>query len=129
MIIINIAAVVIAIAVVALVISLIPLIKELKTTTVAVREIAGRMETNIQPTLKELQDALADVNVLTAVAAEKVEDIECLMTAIGDTGKGLRTISTVVGGAAGAVAKSSLWLTGAKVAGSYMLERFTKKRR
>jgi len=129
MIIINIAAIVVAIAVVALVISLIPLIKELKTTAVAVREIAGRMETNIQPTMKELHDALTDLNVLTNGAAEKVEDIQCFMAAVGETGRGLKTISSVVSGAAGAVAKSSLWLTGAKVAGSYMLERITKKRR
>lgn len=129
MIIINIAAIVVAIAVVALVISLIPLIKELKTTAVAVREIAARMETSIQPTMQELHDALTDLNVLTNGAAEKVEDIQCFMAAVGETGRGLKTISSVVGGAAGAVAKSSLWLTGAKVAGSYMLERITKKRR
>ena len=129
MIIINIAAVVVAIAVVALVISLIPLIKELKTTAVTVRETVIRMEAEIQPTMKELHNALADINVLTAGVAEKVEDVQCFMAAVGETGRGLRTISAVVGGAAGAVAKSSLWLTGAKVAGSYMLERFTKKRR
>lgn len=129
MIIINIAAVVVAIAVVALVISLIPLIKELRTTAVTVRESVIRMEAEIQPTMKELHDALADLNVLTAGVAEKVEDVQCFMAAVGETGRGLRTISSVVGGAAGAVARSSLWLTGAKVAGSYMLERFTKKRR
>lgn len=129
MIIINIAAVVVAIAVVALVISLIPLIKELRTTAVAVRETVVRMEAEIQPTMKELHNALADLNVLTAGAAEKVEDVQCFMAAVGETGRGLRTISSVVGGAAGAIARSSLWLTGAKVAGSYMLERFTKKRR
>jgi uncharacterized protein YoxC len=129
MIIINIAAIVVAIAVVALVISLIPLIKELKTTAVAVREIAVRMEADIQPTMKELHDALTDLNILTNGAAEKVEDIQCFMSAIGETGRGLKTISAVVGGAAAAVTKSSLWVTGAKVAGSYMLDRFTKKRR
>lgn len=128
MIIINIAAIVVAIAVVALVVALIPLIKELKTTAVTVREIAVRMETEIQPTIKELQDALADVNLLTSGVAEKVEDLQCFMSAVGDTGRGLKTISSVVGGAAGVLSKSSLWLTGAKVAGSYMVDRFNKKR-
>ena len=128
MIIINIAAVVVAIAVVALVISLIPLIRELKATTVTVREIAVRMEADIQPTIKELQDTLADLNVLTAGVADKVEDVQCFMSAVGDTGRGLRTISSVVGGAAGALSKSSLWFTGAKVAGSFILERLNKKR-
>jgi uncharacterized protein YoxC len=128
MIIINIAAVVVAIAIVALVVSLIPLIKELKATAVTVREIAVRMETDIQPSIKELQDTLADLNVLTAGVAEKVEDVQCFMSAVGETGRGLKTISSVVGGAAGALSRSSLWLTGAKVAGSFMLDRFTKKR-
>lgn len=127
MIIINIAAVVVAIAVVALVVSLIPLIKELKTTTVTVREIAVRMEADILPTIHELHVALDDLTVLTAGAAEKVEDVQCFMSAVGETGRGLKTISSVVGGAAGALTKSSLWLTGAKVAGSYIFERFTKK--
>jgi len=129
MIIINIAAVVVAIAVVALIISLIPLIRELKATTVTIRETVVRMEAEIEPTMKELHNALADLNVLTAGAAEKVENVQCFMEAVGETGRGLKTISSVVSGTAGAVAKSSLWLTGAKVAGSYMLERFTKKRR
>jgi uncharacterized protein YoxC len=129
MIIINIAAIVVAIAVVALVVSLIPLIRELKATAVTVREIAVRMETDIHPTIKELHDSLADLNILTAGVAEKVEDVQCFMSAVGDTGRGLKTISSVVGSAAEALSKSSLWLTGAKVAGSFMLERFTKKRR
>jgi len=116
MIIINIAAVVVAVAVVALVIALIPLIRELRATAVTVREIATRMETDIQLTIKELNDSLADLNVVTAGVAEKVEDVQCFMSAIGDTGRG-------------ALSKSSLWLTGAKVAGSFMLDRFTKKRR
>ena len=129
MIIINIAAVVVAVAVVALVIALIPLIRELRTTAVTVREIATRMETDIQLTIKELNDSLADLNVVTAGVAEKVEDVQCFMSAVGDTGRGMKAISSVVGGAAGAFSKSSLWLTGAKVAGSFMLDRFTKKRR
>ena len=128
MIILNIAAIVVAIAVVALVVALIPLIKELKTTAVTVREMAVRVQTDIQPAMQELHNTLAELNVLTSGVAEKVEDVQCFMSAVGETGRGLRTISSVVGGAAGAISKTSLWLTGAKVAGSYLLDRFTKKR-
>ena len=128
MIVINIAAIVVAIAVVALVVSLIPLIRELKATAVTVREIAVKLDAEIQPAIKELHDTLADLNLLAAGAAEKVEDVQCFMSAVGDTGRGLRTISSIVGGAAAALSKSSLWLTGAKVAGSFMLDRLTKKR-
>lgn len=127
MVIINIAAVVVAFAVVALVVALIPLIRELKTTAVALREVAIRIDTEIEPTLKELHVVLADLSVITAGAAEKVEDVKNFMTVIGETGRGLRTISNVVGGAAGVLSKSSMWLTGAKVAGSFLLDRLTKK--
>ncbi len=129
MVFINIAAVVIAFAVVALVVALIPLIRELKATAVTVREIAVRMETDIQPAIKELHETLSDLNLLTSGATEKVEDLKCFMSAVGETGRGLRTIGSVVGGAATALSKSSLWLTGAKVAGSFMIDRFIKKRR
>ena len=128
MIILNIAAIVVAIAVVALVVALIPLIKEVKATAVTVRDLAVRMETDIQPTMKELHDTLTELNVITAGVADKVEDVQCFMSAVGETGRGLRTISSVVGGAAGTISKTSLWLTGAKVAGSFLLDRFTKKK-
>lgn len=127
MVIINIAALVVAIAVVALVVALIPLVRELKATAVALRELTVRIDTDIQPIVKELQDVLADLSVITAGAAGKVEDVKNFLTVIGETGRGLRTINSIVGGVAEALSKSSLWLTGAKVASSFMLERFTKK--
>ena len=88
MVIINIAALVVAIAVVALVVALIPLIRELKASAVAVRELAINVEADILPTIKELHNALEDLNVLTAGAAEKVVDIQCFMSAVGETGTG-----------------------------------------
>jgi hypothetical protein len=57
-----------------------------------------------------------------------VEELQCFMTAVGETGRGLRTISSVVSGAAGALTQSSLWITGAKVAASFMMDRIIKKR-
>jgi len=127
MIFINIAAIVVAIAVVVLVAFLVPLIRELRTSAVALREIAVRFETDIEPAIRELNKALVDLNVITSGTADRVEDIQCFMAAVGDTGRGLRTISSVVSGAAGAFTKSSLWLTGAKVAGSFMFDKLAKK--
>jgi uncharacterized protein YoxC len=128
MILINIAALIVAVAVVVLVITLIPLIRELKASAIAVREFVVRVDNDLQPTLKELHAVLADVNVITAGAAEKVEDVQLFMSAVGETGKGLRTISTVVSSVASAFANSSVWLTGAKVAGSCLMEKLKKKR-
>jgi len=128
MILINIAALIVAVAVVVLVIAIIPLIRELKATSIALREVVLRMDSDIQPTIRELHATLSDLNVITSGAAEKVEDVKRFMSAVGETGKGLRTISTVVSGTATALSNSALWLTGAKVAGSFMLEKLTKKR-
>jgi len=128
MILINIAALIVAVAVVVLVIALIPLIRELKASSIALREFVVKMDNEVQPTIKELHAVLADLSVLTSGTAEKVEDVKCFMSAVGETGKGLRTISTVVSSISGALASSSLWLTGAKVAGSFMLEKLTRKR-
>lgn len=124
----NFAAITVAIAMIVLVAILVPLIMELRRTATAVRGFVERMEADLKPTIAELNRTLADVQVLTEGAAEKVEDIKCFMSAVGETGRGLRTISTVVGGAAGALTKSSLWLTGAKVAGSFMMDKLMKKR-
>lgn len=124
----NIAALIVAGAVVVLVVMLIPLIMELRKTATTVRESVERLEAEIRPTLAELNRTLEDVQVLTSGAAEKMEDIQCFMSAIGETGRGLRTISTVVSVAASALSRSSLWLTGAKVAGTYVVDKLIKKR-
>lgn len=124
----NIAAVIVALAMVVLVVVLIPLIMELRRTATAVREFVERMEADLKPTIAEVNRTLADVQVLTGGAAERVEDIKCFMAAVGETGRGLRTISSVVSGISGALATSSLWVTGAKVAGSFMMDKLRKKR-
>lgn len=124
----NVAAVIIAVAMIVLVVFLIPLIMELRRTATTVRGFVERMEAQVTPTLTELNRTLADLQFLTSGAAEKVEDIQCFMSAVGETGRGLRTISTVVSGAASALTKSSLWLTGAKVAGSFVMDKIIKKR-
>lgn len=128
MMLINFAAVVVAVAMVVLVVFLVPMIMEMRRTATALRDFVERMEADIRPTITELNSTLADLQVLTGGAADKVEDIKCFMSAVGETGRGLRTISTVVGSAAGVLAKSSLWVTGAKVAGSFVMEKLIKKR-
>jgi uncharacterized protein YoxC len=128
MVFVNIAAIVVAAAVVVLVFFLVPLIRELKATVISVREIASRLENDIQSTIKDLNVVIADVSVITEGAAENAENIKIFMSAVGDTGKGIRAIGALVGGATTALTKSSLWLTGARVAGSYLMEKLTKKR-
>lgn len=128
MVLINIAALIVAVAAVVLVISLVPLIRELRATTAAVKEVTLKIDREMEPAIRELQKSLADINVITGSAAERVEELQCFMSAVGETGRGLRTIGNVVGGIADVMSKSALWLTGAKVAASFMMDRMTKKR-
>jgi uncharacterized protein YoxC len=129
MILINVAAVVVAVAMVVIVAALVPLILEMRKTAVAMRSFITTMESDLNPALKELNETLADIRIITGGAAENVEDLQSFMRAAGDAGRGLRTISIVVSGASEALTRSSLWLTGAKVAGSFLLDRLSKKRR
>lgn len=128
MMLINLAAVAVAVAMIVLVMFLVPLIMEMRRTATTLREFIERMEADLKPTIKELNATLADLQILTNGAAEKVEDVQCFMSAVGETGRGLRTISTIVSGAAGALSKSALWMTGAKVAGSFLMDKLIKKR-
>lgn len=126
--IINIAALIVAVALVVLVALLVPLIAELRRTAVALRESIERIEADVRPAIAEVNRTLVDLQILTSGAADKVEDVKSFMSAVGETGRGLRTISTVVSGVAGTLTRSSLWLTGAKVAGSFVMDKIKKKR-
>jgi uncharacterized protein YoxC len=86
------------------------------------------LETEVKPVLVDLHDTLGNLKVLTEEAAGRVENVKTFMEAAGDTGRSLHTINTVVKTVSGAMSKSSLWVTGAKVAGKFVLNRFFKKR-
>jgi uncharacterized protein YoxC len=128
MVLINLAAVVVAVTLIVLAGFLIPAILELRKTAVALREFITRTDTEIQPVVRELHEALADLKVITGRVADNVGEVDIFMSAVGETGRGLRTISTVVGTVAGVMGKSSLWLAGAKVAGKFVLDKLTKQR-
>lgn len=128
MILINLAAVVVAVAMIVVVAILVPLILEMRRTAAVVRDFITNMESQLTPALKDLHETLADIKIITNGAAVKIDDLQAFMEAAGDAGRGLRKINLVIGGTADVLTRSSLWLTGAKVAGSYLLDKFTKKR-
>lgn len=129
MIVISIAVAAVAITFVVLAIFAIPAIIEARKAAIAAREFLARTETELQPVLKDLREVLADLRTLSTQASERAGEVRQCMEAIGDTGRYLRTINTVVGTVAGAVSTSSLWITGAKVAGQVIMDRVSKKRR
>jgi uncharacterized protein YoxC len=129
MMIISLAAAVVAATMVLLAAVLIPAIVELRKTAVATREFITKTDAELQPILKELHETLTDMKALTGGMAENADDLKCFMGAVGETGRGLHTISSVVGAVAGVMGTSSLWLTGVKVAGKFLLDKLAKKGR
>ncbi len=122
------AVAVMAITLVVLAAFMIPAFIELRKTATAAREFLVGKESELKPIIRDLQETLADLRVLTQGAAENVEDVRVFMESMGDAGRSIQTINTVVGGVATVVGRSSLWLTGAKVAGKFILDRIIKKR-
>jgi uncharacterized protein YoxC len=126
--IVGIAAVVMAAAFVVLVACIIPAFIEIRKTAQTLREFILHTDNELKPILRDLTVAVTDLKTIAEGAADRVDDVKELMGAMGDTGRGLRTINSVVGSVAGALARSSIWVSGAKVASSFILNRFTKKR-
>jgi uncharacterized protein YoxC len=127
--IIVIAALVAAIAFVVLVFFLIPVLVEVKKTTVVVRTSISNLETQFQPVLTELRELTANLLILTEGLASKTDEVKSLMISLGDTGRNISRINAVIGNVAGVVSTSSLWMTGLKAAGRYAIDRIVKKRR
>jgi uncharacterized protein YoxC len=127
--IIVIAALVAAIAFVVLVFFLIPVLVEVKKTTVVVRTSILNLETQFQPVLTELRELTANLLILSEGLASKTDEVKSLMISLGDTGRNISRINAVIGNVAGVVSTSSLWMTGLKAAGRYAIDRIVKKRR
>lgn len=125
---ISIAAVVVAAAFVVLVAFIVPAVIELRKAAQAINDLARHADEELKPVIRDLGATAADLRTVADAAAGQVDDIREMMSAIGDTGRGLRTISSVVGTVAGGMARSSMWLSGAKVACSIIKERFSNKR-
>lgn len=128
MVVIGISVTVMAVTLVVLACFMIPAFIEIRKTAVASREFLSCVEKDIKPVLHNLQDTLNDLKIITEEASSKVEDVGLFMEGLGNTGRTMRTLNTVVGGVTGMMTKSSLWVTGAKVAGKLVVDRILKKR-
>jgi len=126
--IVGIAAIIVALTLVVLAAVLIPAVTEIRKTTAALHEFITCTESELKPLMRDLQVTLADLKSITDGVSTRTEDVKSFMEALGDTGRNLRTINSVVGTVSGALASSTLWLTGAKVAGKFIIDRFSKKR-
>ena len=124
----GIALVIIAVALCILVLTLVPTLLTIKRTAVSVGELAEMVRSELKPTLQELTGVLAELKTVGGGVAEHTDDVKCFMSALGETGANLNTINRSVSVVTGVLNTTSVWATGAKVAGKYMLERYLKKR-
>jgi uncharacterized protein YoxC len=124
----GIALLVIAVAFCILVLVLIPTILEAKKTIVTVGTLAETVQQELQPTLKELTAVLAELKTVGGGVAEHTDDVRCFMSALGETGNNIHVINRSVGTVVTTLNTASAWLTGAKVAGKYLVQGYLNKR-
>jgi uncharacterized protein YoxC len=121
--IIEMAAIIAAIALVVLTSFAIPVLISMKHAMQEVKQATVRAETAII----DLHEVLVQVKTLTAEASERLVEVRPLTEAISETGRHVRTINNVLGAVTSVVVGSSMWMTGAKVAGKFLVDRFSKK--
>ena len=126
---IGLAAVVIAITLVVIAAFLIPAVIEIRKTAIALREFTVNAENELKPVLHELHKTLAELKSFAEMTTARGDDVMSFMEALGDTGRNLRIINSVVGTVAGFLANTSVWAVGAKAAGRMILERLSKQRK
>lgn len=125
---IDLAAILVAITLVVLAAFLIPAFIEIRKTAASLRDFITCADSELKPVLHELHQTITELKIIAEVAASKSEDMKTFMEALGDTGRNLRTINHVVGSVAGVLASSSAWVVGARVAGKFILERLSKRK-
>lgn len=124
----GIALIVIAAALSILVLTLIPTILTIKRTYASIKELADMFNSELKPTLKELNEVLAEIKVVSGGVAEHTDDVKCFMSALGETGTNLNTINRSIGVVTTVLNTTSVWATGARVAGKYLFEQYLKKK-
>ncbi len=123
-----IAALIAAIAVAILVIVLIPAIQSIRKTAESVSVLADLLTNELKPTIKELNQVLAELKTVGGGIAEHTDDVKRFMSALGETGTQITSINRSVGVVTGLLNQAGVWATGARVAGRYLFESYLKRK-
>ncbi len=118
------AALIAALALVVLVLFLIPTIISVKRTAESVASLADLLTNELKPTITELNAVLVELKTVGGGVAEHTDDVKRFMSALGETGNQISTINRSVGVVTSVLGQTGVWVTGAKVAGKYLLERY-----
>lgn len=122
------AALIAALALAVLVLFLIPAVMTVKKTAASVAALADLLTNELKPTIKELNEVLVELKTVGNGVAEHTDDVKKFMAALGETGDQITTINRSVGVVTGVLGQASVWATGAKVAGKYLLERYLNRK-
>jgi hypothetical protein len=106
---------------------MIPTLLTIRRSAASVGELAEMVQRELRPTLQELTGVLTEMNTLGSGMAEHTDDVTRFMSAMGETGTNLHTINRSLSIVTGVLNTTTVWATGAKVAGKYLLERYLKK--
>lgn len=129
MIIISIATAVTAVTLVILTICAIPVLMELKKAAISLRTVSEGIDAELKPLVEELRQTVADIHEVTKAVAANADGVILLSEELGQAGQNIRMINRVAAGITGIVSSSSLWITGARVAGRFIADRLSKKNR
>jgi uncharacterized protein YoxC len=124
----GIVLIIIAIAFCVLVLAMVPTILTVKRTAESVASLSDMLQKELKPAIQELTEVLTELKTVGGGIAGHTDDIMGFMSALGETGNNLNTINRSVRVVTTALNTTSLWATGIKVAGKYMIERYLKKR-
>ena len=124
----GIALIAIAVALCILVLTMIPTLLAVKRAAVSFGSLSDMASRELKPAIQELTTVLADLRAVGGDLAEHSDDVSRFMSALGETGDNLHTINRSVGAVTSVLATTSVWATGVKVAGKYLVERYIKKR-
>jgi uncharacterized protein YoxC len=124
----GIALIIITIAICILVVALIPTILTVKRTFESLGALSEMVQKELKPTIQELTSVLAELKTVGGGVVEHTDDVKRFMSALGETGTNLHAINRTVGVVTNVLSTTSVWATGAKVAGKYMFDRYLKKR-
>lgn len=124
----GIVLIVIAVAFCILVITLVPTLLTVKRSAESVASLADMLQKELKPTIQELSEVLTDLKTVGGGIAGHTEDVKEFISALAETGNNLHTINRTVRVVTNVLNTTSVWVSGAKVAGKYLLERYLKKR-
>ncbi|OHB25386.1 MAG: hypothetical protein A2X79_07490 [Desulfuromonadaceae bacterium GWB2_53_15] len=124
----GIVLIIIAVAFCILVLALVPTLLTIKRTAESVASLSEMLQKELKPTIQELTAVLTELKTVGGGIAEHTDDVKEFMSALGETGSNLHTINRSVRVVSNVLNTTTVWVSGAKVAGRYLIERYLKKR-